>query len=826
MKKVIITLLSLFSILVALYILLSLPIDPTLKYSFNAGELSTLIKYRVDQKQYDYGAQKVENLIVLPQGGVIRRPGTKFVARNGSPCGTYPTLRAVDVNVAEVNIPHTIAISDINGLQSIMGYSATFNNASGTLAVADTVTFSGGSAIILDINYADANTGTVWWKTTDSLVLVTSGKTFTSGVNTLVINSVPFNCLTGNYYLTNDIDASITTTWNSGKGFMPIGGRYGSNLSLMFSGTLDGCGYTISNLYIYNPISNASPRGHEAVYAALFSFVSSVSSRVVIANLTLEDVSIQNTKSVASLVNQASDYSGYGITIQNCHASGTIVHGSDYYSGGLIAEADGDTDSEEEYLIVDKCSSSVNIYYGVTAAEVTYDFVFVNVEDLDSGDILIDDITFNDVNSTTEDFESGDFNSLDWTITQAGDYDNWPYNLDEEIYCWGQAKWRILPNDNNYCDVYVPHNGEYCANAHGVFCGFGSGNCDDWTTTLSITLTSLPFYEPLTFWSKKEGQQYADYLRLYKNGSLIYSESEPHGWRLNTIDFGDFYLFDSGGLIGWSYAVNVTDCNVTGNYYTAGFVGDAYYSSFTNCKAFGYVKNAPTSRFDSGVGGFVGLAERDNVFTGCSATGNVNDSRNNCYTGGFVGYTWAGSSYTNIFDRCSSSGSITCNSSYDTGWSDYVSVGGFAGYLIATNDTFLDCYSWSDISISNKEYITTGGFTGFTNGDNITFLNCYCVGTVPKGTTPYTNGYWGGFIGADDVGLVYVSCYWDYQSSGQTIKGMDWDGFEIDADIIGHNTCDMGDEVTYVDYDFDTIWLAHPPEPSPRVRLVPFIGSN
>lgn len=46
---------------------------------------------------------------------------------------------------------------------------------------------------------------------------------------------------TGDFVLVSDIDASETRDWNNGRGFEPINN---------FKGTLDGQGYTISNIYI------------------------------------------------------------------------------------------------------------------------------------------------------------------------------------------------------------------------------------------------------------------------------------------------------------------------------------------------------------------------------------------------------------------------------------------------------------------------------------------------------------------------------------------------------------------------------------------------
>ncbi len=48
--------------------------------NFTAGELSPLLDLRVDFNKYQNGVKYLENYIVLPQGGVRRRPGTRFIA--------------------------------------------------------------------------------------------------------------------------------------------------------------------------------------------------------------------------------------------------------------------------------------------------------------------------------------------------------------------------------------------------------------------------------------------------------------------------------------------------------------------------------------------------------------------------------------------------------------------------------------------------------------------------------------------------------------------------------------------------------------------------
>src|SRR3990167_6289884 len=48
--------------------------------SFNAGELSPRMQGRGDFNKFKSGAAQVENFLALPQGGLAKRPGTRFVA--------------------------------------------------------------------------------------------------------------------------------------------------------------------------------------------------------------------------------------------------------------------------------------------------------------------------------------------------------------------------------------------------------------------------------------------------------------------------------------------------------------------------------------------------------------------------------------------------------------------------------------------------------------------------------------------------------------------------------------------------------------------------
>lgn len=158
--------------------------------------------------------------------------------------------------------------------------------------------------------------------------------------------------LSGNYYLTGDIDASATSTWNGGAGFVPVGD---------FTGTLDGCGYTISGLYI----------NRDSTKQGLFS---KLEPQAKIANLTLSNVNITGgyywVGAIAGFV-ESSD-SG-NILIQNCHVTGNIKSydsGMGYY-GGLVGGIRRNIGDSSGLTYIYDCSSSCTLNQ-VNAAYYNY----------------------------------------------------------------------------------------------------------------------------------------------------------------------------------------------------------------------------------------------------------------------------------------------------------------------------------------------------------------------------------------------------------------------------------------------------------------------
>lgn len=118
--------------------------------------------------------------------------------------------------------------------------------------------------------------------------------------------------LSAHYVLGGNIDCSDTADWNDGNGFMPISS---------FSGTLDGQGNVINNLYIFS----------DSARLALFD----TGSNAIVKNIGLKDVNITQTMphsfgTVGGIFSRAQ-----GVTISNSYVTGSLT-GVSWMVGGLI----------------------------------------------------------------------------------------------------------------------------------------------------------------------------------------------------------------------------------------------------------------------------------------------------------------------------------------------------------------------------------------------------------------------------------------------------------------------------------------------------------
>lgn len=121
------------------------------------------------------------------------------------------------------------------------------------------------------------------------------------------------NNLSAHYILMNDIDASATSTWNGGAGFVPIG-----TSGEMFTGSINGNDHTVSELTINRPLVNGQ------------GLVAYLGEGGEIRNLGLVDVSVSGYQYVGALV-----VFNHG-TISNCFSTGSVTGGHNNV-GGLVS---------------------------------------------------------------------------------------------------------------------------------------------------------------------------------------------------------------------------------------------------------------------------------------------------------------------------------------------------------------------------------------------------------------------------------------------------------------------------------------------------------
>jgi len=160
------------------------------------------------------------------------------------------------------------------------------------------------------------------------------------------------NDLDAYYGLGGNIDASDTTNWNGGAGFLPIG-QAGN-----FTGHFDGHGFTISDLFI-----NRTGAYSQALFAYLFSpgviqnvFMTGVSittdsyyGAALVAYV--DTATITNCRSAGTITGSSATGDGFGGLVGYIYTAGTIsycsssctVTGGDDLVGGLVGRYGGGT---------------------------------------------------------------------------------------------------------------------------------------------------------------------------------------------------------------------------------------------------------------------------------------------------------------------------------------------------------------------------------------------------------------------------------------------------------------------------------------------------
>jgi len=169
-----------------------------------------------------------------------------------------------------------------------------------------------------------------------------------SSINNLYWMQQDSNQWSKHYVQTANIDASATLTWNSGKGWIPIGWAISETNFNAFTGTYNGRGYTISNLYCNRPndymtgiwgvtygatidsvgLINVNMIGNDDANGALISYCATTTVRNCYSTGTISAIG-----GVGGLIGNTL-WDSY---VENCYSSCTVTC-SDDNAGGLIGK--------------------------------------------------------------------------------------------------------------------------------------------------------------------------------------------------------------------------------------------------------------------------------------------------------------------------------------------------------------------------------------------------------------------------------------------------------------------------------------------------------
>ena len=126
--------------------------------------------------------------------------------------------------------------------------------------------------------------------------------------------------LSGTYLLTRNIDATATSGWNGGAGFMPIGDN-----TTNFIGAFDGAAHTINNLYV-----------NSSGYAGLFGKTGAASS--------IKNIGLIGGSFTGGADSSAAPLAGTNLgTIANAYATGSATAQGWGFAGGLVGWNNGGT---------------------------------------------------------------------------------------------------------------------------------------------------------------------------------------------------------------------------------------------------------------------------------------------------------------------------------------------------------------------------------------------------------------------------------------------------------------------------------------------------
>jgi len=481
--------------------------------------------------------------------------------------------------------------------------------------------------------------------------------------------------LSGNYALGKDIDATGTSLWNSGAGFMPIGDDINR-----FTGIFDGLGHKITGLTINRSDTN---------YIGLFGYTGGAAR---ICNVGLDGGNFSGNLSGSYIGSLVGDNAGG--TIFNCYSSASVTgNQNDSNVGGLVGSNEVDPD---DFTIVGTITNSYS------TGQVTGRGINISVGGLagyNSGTI-------------SHCYSSGQ-------VASSGEYN----------YIGGLVGYNDCAIDNSHSNAKLDVDG--VGNVVGGLVGISSYMIRDSFSAGSVMVSdngSKSMVGGLAGLNSKEITN--SFSTASVSGSNNADDKQFIGGLVGLNDSGTINTSYSTGPVGWSGGSHVyvgglagyNDNGVIESSYSTGSVTGSGYNSYVGGLA-GYNDNIDSGHIswsystgkvtgigsgaENCVGGLVGQNYYGTITGSYSASSTIADGNGSVnYVGGLVG---------------NSSGLI--NYSYSTGSVSCTGVNRYVGGLFGINSGLIEyCYSSGLVNDGVSES-NVGGLVGMNAGG--TYSTCY-----------------------------------------------------------------------------------------------------
>jgi hypothetical protein len=561
---------------------------------------------------------------------------------------------------------------------------------------------------------------------------------------------------------TADIDATTTSTWDGGAGFLPIG-----NSTTPFTGSYNGHGGVISNLTINRPSTS---------FIGMFGMV---------VGGEIENLGVDAAAAGSLYVGVLAGYVSFSSAFSNCLTYGTVA--GDFYIGGMIG-------SLEEGSTLDKCGSLADVtgeryvggLLGRNLATITDSYASgsVNGTVSDEGGLVGGNTSTPTVSNSFWDTETSTLavsaGGTGKTTTEMKTLATFTSTTTSGL----TTSWDFIgkPNDDagiaDWWNMHASINSGYPVLSWNAFAIEPDGLGTEASPYQIATLNNLYWLsQTAAAWATgvyiEQTADIAAYSTAYinfgqgflpiANGTYFYGSYNGLGHEIAGLDInrgttvyvGLFSRLngteESGAVIS---DLHLADVDITGYTVAAGLVGNFYeYGTLRRCSCIGTVKVG-----EHNAGLLVGLAEISGL----------------------------------IIEECWTAGTVTGNDA----------VGGLigrCGNASGTDINILNCYSRADVSGDQK----VGGLIGWVKEgtlDGLKIENCYSTGTVSG------NLYVGGLFGYEDSDFTLVTLtanFWDTQSSGTTdgVGNLDPDP----AGIEDKTTTQMKTQSTFTDAGWDFV---------------------